>query len=95
MCVCIYIYIYIYTSLSLYIYIYIHILSNSCVLYLVITCSVYSNTSGCMLMYLAIHTQVQDQATPSPPTKSFDFREFVSSKPLILKGGNSHVCCIL
>ena len=29
--------------------------------------------------------------TPSPPTKSFDFRRFDSSKLLILKGGNSHV----
>ena len=29
--------------------------------------------------------------TPSPPTKSFDFRGFDSSKLLILKGGNSHV----
>ena len=29
-------------------------------------------------------------ATPSPPTKSFDFRKFDSSKLLILKGGNSH-----
>ena len=29
--------------------------------------------------------------TPSPPTKSFDFRGFDSSKLSILKGGNSHV----
>ena len=29
--------------------------------------------------------------TPSPPTKSFDFRGFDSSKFLILKGGNSYV----
>ena len=29
--------------------------------------------------------------TPSPPTKSLDFRGFDSSKLLILKGGNSHV----
>ena len=28
---------------------------------------------------------------PSPPTKSFDFGGFDSSKLLILKGGNSHV----
>ena len=28
--------------------------------------------------------------TPSPPTKSFDFRGFDSSKLLILRGGNSH-----
>ena len=31
------------------------------------------------------------ESTPSPPTKSFDFRGFDSSKILILKGGNSHV----
>ena len=30
-------------------------------------------------------------STPSPPTKSLDFRGFDSSKLLILKGGNSHV----
>ena len=29
--------------------------------------------------------------TPSPPTKSFDFRGFDSSRLLILRGGNSHV----
>ena len=29
--------------------------------------------------------------TPSPPTKSFDFRGFDSSRLLILKGGDSHV----
>ena len=29
--------------------------------------------------------------TPSPPTKSFDFGGFDSSKLLILRGGNSHV----
>ena len=28
--------------------------------------------------------------TPSPPTKSLDFRGFDSSKLLILRGGNSH-----
>ena len=32
---------------------------------------------------------------PSPPTRSLDFREFDSSKLLILKGGNSHVRIIL
>ena len=34
-------------------------------------------------------------ATPSPPTKSLDFRGFDSSKLLILKGGNSHIRIIL
>ena len=29
--------------------------------------------------------------TPSPPTKSLDFRGFHSSRLLILRGGNSHV----
>ena len=33
--------------------------------------------------------------TPSPPTKSLDFRGFDSNKLLILKGGNSHVRMIL
>ena len=28
---------------------------------------------------------------PSPPTKSFDFRGFDSSRLLILRGGSSHV----
>ena len=30
-------------------------------------------------------------ATPSPPTKSLDFRGFDSSRLLILRGGNSHI----
>ena len=34
-------------------------------------------------------------ATPSPPTKSFDFEGFDSSKLLILKSGNSHVRIIV
>ena len=29
--------------------------------------------------------------TPSPPTKSLDFRGFDSSRLLIIRGGNSHV----
>ena len=33
--------------------------------------------------------------TSSPPTKSFDFRGFDSSKLLIIRGGNSHVRIIL
>ena len=31
------------------------------------------------------------RVTPSPPTKSLDFRGFDSSRLLILRGGNSHV----
>ena len=38
---------------------------------------------------------VKERPTPSPPTKSFDFRGFDSSKLLILKGGNCHVRMIL
>ena len=41
-----------------------------------------------------LHTY-DDLITPSPPTKSFDFRGFDSSKLLILEGGNSHVRLIL
>ena len=33
--------------------------------------------------------------TPSPPTRSLDFRGFDSSRLLILRGGNSHVHRIL
>ena len=33
--------------------------------------------------------------TPSPPTKSFDFGGFGSSRLLILRGGNSHVRIIV
>ena len=36
-----------------------------------------------------------DDNTPSPPTKSLDFRGFDSSRLLILRGGNSHVRIIL
>ena len=50
------------------------------------------------IIYLAeerlAHTQIiygWPQCTPSPPTKSFDFRGFDSNRLLILRGGNSHV----
>ena len=33
--------------------------------------------------------------TPSPPTKSFDFRGFDSSRLFILRGGNSQVRSIV
>ena len=36
-------------------------------------------------------TQSNNENTPSPPTKTFDFGGFDSSKLLILRGGNSHV----
>ena len=39
--------------------------------------------------------EMEESSTPSPPTKSFDFRGFDSSRLLILKGGNSHVRIIL
>ena len=41
--------------------------------------------SSCRVQFATIHI------TPSPPTKSLDFRGFDSSRRLILKGGNSHV----
>ena len=33
--------------------------------------------------------------TPGPPTKSFDFGGFDSSKLLIIKGGNYHIHVIV
>ena len=33
--------------------------------------------------------------TPSPPTESLGFRGFDSSRPLILRGGNSHIHIIV
>ena len=50
------------------------------------------------LLYIYIYIYVDSlatvngQATPSPPTKSLDFGGFESSRLLILRGGNSHVC---
>ena len=50
----------------------------------------------CMYIYIYIYTHAyicthkRRGSTPSPPSKSFDFRGD-SSKLLILKGGNSHV----
>ena len=40
---------------------------------------------------LSLNSLYKLQFTPSPPTKSLDFRGFDSSKLLILRGGNSHV----
>ena len=54
--------------------------------------------SSKVTMNIEIHKFAQinnAQNTPSPPTKSLDFRGFDSSRLLILKGGNSHVRMIL
>ena len=40
-------------------------------------------------------SELQVVRTPSPPTKSLDFRGFDSSRFLILRGGNSHVHMIV
>ena len=45
--------------------------------------------------YIHIYVLTYILFTPSPPTKSLDFRGFDSSKLLILRGGNSHVRIIL
>ena len=37
------------------------------------------------------HEILKTDRTPSPPTKSLDFRGFDSSRLIILRGGNSHV----
>ena len=39
----------------------------------------------------AVHEDIARRGMPSPPTKSLDFRGFVPSKLVILRGGNSHV----
>ena len=83
----IYIYIYLYIHTHIYIYIYIYI-------YMYLSLSLY------IYIYIYIHTSPGRAScvlyvTPSPPTKSFDFRGFDSSKLLILRGGNSHVRMIL
>ena len=44
-----------------------------------------------LLSLLLSSLSLSSSFTPSPPTKSLDFRGFDSSKLLILKGGNSHV----
>ena len=89
----IYIYTYIYPSISLSLYIYIYrerdMGSFRCALIGVPWClrmlSLFSTFES------ASRLTVSPKATPSPPTKSFDFGGFDSSKLLILKGGNSHV----
>ena len=47
------------------------------------------------MIIVTIFVVIVISSTPSPPTKSFDFRGFYSSKLLTLKGGNSHVRIIL
>ena len=51
--------------------------------------------SWCARPSMSLLSTYSNRHTPSPPTKSFDFRGFDSSKLLILKGGNSHVRIIL
>ena len=43
-----------------------------------------------LLCELGVHP-----STPSPPTKSLDFRGFDSNKLLILRGGNYHIHIIV
>ena len=43
-------------------------------------------------VYIYIYIYIYEEFTPSPPTKSLGFEGFDSSRLLILRGGNSHVC---
>ena len=58
-------------------------------------CVMIDNRFGCHISCLKSRPSTPAALTPSPPTKSFDFRGFDSRKLLILKGGNSHVRIIL
>ena len=100
---CIYIYIYTYTY---YRYIYIYIYIKYIVIYSVyVRIYIYISTIISLSLYISFYLPgfpgtascgVAGQTpTPSPPTKSFDFGGFDSSRLLILKGGNSHVRIIL
>ena len=64
----------------IYIYIYIHDI------YIYVYIYIYIHTSVSRR-----DTQEAKLGTPSPPTKSLDFRGFDSSRLLIPRGGNSHV----
>ena len=80
----------------LYIYIYIYIVIHVHVFIYIYTC-IYTHfsdphTRRSLPARTQIHVSViRGRLTPSPPTKSFDFRGFDSSRLLILRGGNSHV----
>ena len=106
MYVCIYIYIYIYICIYkhtyidicmytyTYVYTYLHIFSfrtRSVCFVTRVFC--LASLQGCVFFFRdGWHLR---PCTPSPPTKSLDFKGFDSSKLLILKGGNYHVCIIV
>ena len=63
-------------------------------------CQMY-NDNNIVILWLIILMAIKQvllykhTSTPSPPTKSLDFRGFDSSRLLSLKGGNSRVRGIL
>ena len=83
------IYTYIYLYSYIYIYIYIYIYTHICTYTHYYTMLHYTILYVCYYTYVTYPTP--PRFTPSPPTKSFEFRGFDSSKLLILKGGNSSV----
>ena len=49
----------------------------------------------CNTLHKVYRCRITFQSTPSPPTKSLDFRGFDSNKLLILRGGNYHIHIIV
>ena len=96
------VHIHVHTSLSLYIYIYIYMcisLSLSIYIYIYTHRDIYRSTraplarsskSSLVALHYIKFIDIETR-TPSPPTKSLDFRGFDSSRLLILRVGNYHI----
>ena len=76
----------------MYMYIVIDIVLLMLMVYLLLWRCVFSR-SACSIFEMLPFGPLQSSSTPSPipPTKSFDFGGFDSSKLLILRGGNYHI----
>ena len=81
-------YMYVYIHIYIYIYTYIYIIH---ILYIYIYISLCSQNNTAHKRAVSALVRVSLPSSTSPPTKSFDFRGFDSSRLLILRGGNSHV----
>ena len=79
-------YTYIYVCMHVYVYIYIYI----CVVVFRYSVSVRELRSKRKAPQGDLKRE-NTSTTPSPPTKSLEFRGFDSSRLLMLRGGNSHV----
>ena len=97
----VYVYIYIYTYTYIYIYIHIYIYTyvlSASVIFMISEGSPVAGrgpASRPRSRRWGVIIIISSSSTPSPPTKSLDFRGLDSSRLLILRGENYHVRIIV